>query len=229
MKNTGVSFGGHPLQQYRLSKGRHSVPAAGGDGSRGQRRQPLCKEPDSESVLVPFRREKRFPAHQSRSKIRPETGRAERRIGREFQGEKPEGCKRFFIKELQGEKANSLQKMRTRKVVSCSPKYYHKNWNGWSAVHIAPNALGRSYDKLSLGPDSRTKIRSKLTFTLTHTMPLYTLPPLLTADCSTIIAKGKATAEELKALAESNGYRRGAYREKDSTRDNGKYNKKTIL
>jgi hypothetical protein len=41
------------------------------------------------------------------------------------------------------------------------------------------------------------------------------------------MAKRKATAEELEARAESNGYERGAHREKDSTRDNGKYNKKT--
>jgi hypothetical protein len=41
------------------------------------------------------------------------------------------------------------------------------------------------------------------------------------------MAKRKATAEELEARAESNGYKRGAYREKDSTRDNGKHNKKT--
>ena len=40
------------------------------------------------------------------------------------------------------------------------------------------------------------------------------------------MAKRKATAEELEARAESNSYRRGAHREKDSTRDNGKHNKK---
>jgi hypothetical protein len=33
--------------------------------------------------------------------------------------------------------------------------------------------------------------------------------------------------EELGARAETNGYKRGAHREKDSTRDNGKHNKKT--
>jgi hypothetical protein len=41
------------------------------------------------------------------------------------------------------------------------------------------------------------------------------------------MAKRKATAEELGARAESNGYKREAHREKDSTRDNGKHNKKT--
>jgi hypothetical protein len=50
---------------------------------------------------------------------------------------------------------------------------------------------------------------------------------LPTAAFSTIMAKRKTTVEELEARAESNGYRRGAYREKDSTRDNGKHNKKT--
>jgi hypothetical protein len=41
------------------------------------------------------------------------------------------------------------------------------------------------------------------------------------------MAKRKATAEELETRAESNGYKRGAHREKDSTRDNRKHNKKT--
>jgi hypothetical protein len=54
----------------------------------------------------------------------------------------------------------------------------------------------------------------------------FSLLPLPTAAFSTIMAKRKATAEELEARAESNGYRRGAYREEDSTRDNGKHNKK---
>ncbi len=53
------------------------------------------------------------------------------------------------------------------------------------------------------------------------------LLPLPTAAFSTTMAKRKATAEELEAQAESNGYKRGAHREKDSTRDNGKHNKKT--
>jgi hypothetical protein len=43
----------------------------------------------------------------------------------------------------------------------------------------------------------------------------------------TIMARRKATAEELGARTESNGYKRERYREKDSTRDNGKHNKKT--
>jgi hypothetical protein len=53
------------------------------------------------------------------------------------------------------------------------------------------------------------------------------LLPLPTAAFSTIMAKRKATAEELEAQAKSNGYKRGARREKDSTRDNGKHNMKT--
>jgi hypothetical protein len=44
-----------------------------------------------------------------------------------------------------------------------------------------------------------------------------------------ILAKQKATAEELLARAESNGYKRGAHREEDSTRDNGKHNDKTKM
>src|SRR5271155_5874799 len=55
----------------------------------------------------------------------------------------------------------------------------------------------------------------------------FSLLPLPTAAFSTIMAKRNATAEELEARAESNGYRRGARREEDSTRDNGKHNKKT--
>ena len=41
------------------------------------------------------------------------------------------------------------------------------------------------------------------------------------------MAKRKSTAEQLEARAESNGYDRGAHREKESIRDNGKHNKKT--
>jgi len=41
------------------------------------------------------------------------------------------------------------------------------------------------------------------------------------------MARRNATAEELEAQAKSNGYKRGAHREKDSTLDNGKHNKKT--
>jgi hypothetical protein len=41
------------------------------------------------------------------------------------------------------------------------------------------------------------------------------------------MAKRKATAEELLARAESNGYKRGAHREEDSTRGNRKHNDKT--
>src|ERR1700733_7875584 len=52
------------------------------------------------------------------------------------------------------------------------------------------------------------------------------LLPLLTAASSTIMAKRKATAEELEAQAESNAYRRGADREKESARDDEKHNDK---
>src|ERR1700733_13524738 len=45
------------------------------------------------------------------------------------------------------------------------------------------------------------------------------LLPFPTAAFSIIIAKRNATAEELEARAEPNGYKRGAHREKDSTRD----------
>jgi hypothetical protein len=49
----------------------------------------------------------------------------------------------------------------------------------------------------------------------------------LPTAASTTMGKRKATAEELDAQAESNGYRRGAHREKDSARDDGKHNDKT--
>jgi hypothetical protein len=61
-------------------------------------------------------------------------------------------------------------------------------------------------------------------------------PPLLppspsslfpSAAFPTIMARRKATAEELGARAKSNGYKRGVYGEKDSTRGNGRHNKKT--
>jgi hypothetical protein len=55
------------------------------------------------------------------------------------------------------------------------------------------------------------------------------LLPLSTAAFSTIMAKRKATAEELLVRAESNGYKRGAHREEDSARDNGKHNDKTKM
>jgi hypothetical protein len=64
---------------------------------------------------------------------------------------------------------------------------------------------------------------------------LFSPLPLRTAAFSTIIAKRKVTArrkvtaEELEARAESNGYRRGAHREKDSARNDGKYNDKTKM
>jgi hypothetical protein len=63
-------------------------------------------------------------------------------------------------------------------------------------------------------------------FSLLLPPPSSLLPPP-TAAFSTTMAKRKATAEELEAQAESNGYKRRTHREKDSTRDNGKHNKKT--
>jgi len=53
------------------------------------------------------------------------------------------------------------------------------------------------------------------------------LLPLPTAAFPTVMAKRKATTEEPGTRAESNGYNREAHREKDSTRGNGKHNKKT--
>jgi hypothetical protein len=41
------------------------------------------------------------------------------------------------------------------------------------------------------------------------------------------MGKRKATAEELGARAGTNGYKRGAHREEDCTRDNGKHKEKT--
>jgi hypothetical protein len=41
------------------------------------------------------------------------------------------------------------------------------------------------------------------------------------------MAKRKVMVEELEARAESNGYRRGVHREKDSARNDGKHNDKT--
>jgi hypothetical protein len=49
--------------------------------------------------------------------------------------------------------------------------------------------------------------------------------PLRTAAFSATMPKRKATAEELEAQAESNGYRKGVYREKDSVRNDEKHNK----
>jgi hypothetical protein len=55
------------------------------------------------------------------------------------------------------------------------------------------------------------------------------LLPLPTATSTLIMAKRKATAEELLARAGSNGYKRGAHREGDSTQDNGKHSGKTKM
>jgi hypothetical protein len=55
----------------------------------------------------------------------------------------------------------------------------------------------------------------------------FSLLSLPTAAFSTITAKRKATAKELEARAESNGYKRRTHREEESTRDNEKHNKKT--
>jgi hypothetical protein len=41
------------------------------------------------------------------------------------------------------------------------------------------------------------------------------------------MVKRKATVDELEARAESNGYKREIYREKDSVRNDGKHNDKT--
>lgn len=63
-----------------------------------------------------------------------------------------------------------------------------------------------------------------------HVFCLAPFPALLalpTAAFSTVIAKRKVTAEELLARAESNGYKRGAYQEKDSTRDENRHIDKT--
>jgi hypothetical protein len=49
----------------------------------------------------------------------------------------------------------------------------------------------------------------------------------LPTAASTTMPKRMLTAEELEAQAESNGYRRGAHREKDSARGDGKHNDKT--
>jgi hypothetical protein len=64
--------------------------------------------------------------------------------------------------------------------------------------------------------------------------PLLSLPTAAAASSSsfsssvsTITAKRKGTVEELEARVESNGYKRGAYREKNSAQDNGKHNNKT--
>jgi hypothetical protein len=44
-----------------------------------------------------------------------------------------------------------------------------------------------------------------------------------------VTAKRKITVQELEARAESNGYKRGAYREKNSARNDGKHNDKIIM
>jgi hypothetical protein len=52
--------------------------------------------------------------------------------------------------------------------------------------------------------------------------PSYLLHPLR-AGTATVMARKKATADELDARAEANGYQRGAHREEDSRRDGNKH------
>jgi hypothetical protein len=47
-------------------------------------------------------------------------------------------------------------------------------------------------------------------------LPLPTAAASASSSTTTTMAKRKATVEELEARAESNGYKRGAHREKDS-------------
>jgi hypothetical protein len=107
-------------------------------------------------------------------------------------------------------------------------------------VHAHPRVMGPKMDSLSLryfglalvDPTDRylrawKPVPSCLQFDQQRVLSRsFSLLPLPTAAFS-IMAKRKATTEELGARAESNGYKRGAHREKDSTRDNGKHNKKT--
>jgi hypothetical protein len=64
-------------------------------------------------------------------------------------------------------------------------------------------------------------------FSLLLPLPTAADSPSSSTTTTTIMAKRKATVEEVEARAESNSYKRGAHREKDSARDNGKHNDKT--
>jgi hypothetical protein len=59
---------------------------------------------------------------------------------------------------------------------------------------------------------------------LSRSFSLFLAPP---GAFSTVMAKQKTTAKELLARAESNGYKREAYREKDSARDEKRHIDKT--
>jgi hypothetical protein len=74
-----------------------------------------------------------------------------------------------------------------------------------------------------------TPLRHAPSLVTTRVFPLPSLLLPLPTAASTIMAKRKATAEEQLARAGSNGYKRGAHREGDSTRDNGKHNDKAEM
>jgi hypothetical protein len=57
---------------------------------------------------------------------------------------------------------------------------------------------------------------------------VHRLPPTLSLrPTATVMARKKATADELDAHATANGYQRGAHREEDSRRDGNKHGVKT--
>jgi hypothetical protein len=92
-------------------------------------------------------------------------------------------------------------------------------------VHAHPRAMGPKMDSLSLryfglalvDPTDRylrawKPVPSCLQFDQQRVLSRsFSLLPLPTAAFSTIMAKRKATTEELGARAESNGYKRGAH------------------
>jgi hypothetical protein len=62
---------------------------------------------------------------------------------------------------------------------------------------------------------------------ITRSVSLLSAPSCSSHAFSTVMEKRKAMAEELRAQAESNGYKRRAHREKDSTRDDKRHIHKT--
>ena len=72
-------------------------------------------------------------------------------------------------------------------------------------------------------PSSSTAVPSRSDYHTFRVVPFHSFSLFIQPAFSTGIAKRKVTAEKLLARAKSNGYERGAHREKGNIRDGNKY------
>jgi hypothetical protein len=107
-------------------------------------------------------------------------------------------------------------------------------WTPFFTLHILGSLLRNRFRLALVDPTDRylrawKPVPSCLQFDQQRVLSRFfsLLLPLPTAAFSTIMAKRKVTAEEPLARAESNGYKKGAHREEDSTRDGKRHIDKT--